>query len=207
MKILLSTRNIQEWLLWIHDRYHYVIDDSRVYGSDILDICVDTIEQWGYPNHFQYAVFPTKTIFINKENDHCLSEKEIAENPIQQCLQEHLDYKLNCTLPWRLQKATRNLPLCSHPLEYDQYRESYILKSSDSNYFKNEAKCSPGCTRYDFSTKLYKRELVEEMILAGRIKVIQKKILSEYGTKIKNTRDLQEFATAKEIMDTTIDGN
>ena len=51
------------------------------------------------------------------------------------------------------------------------------------------------------------RTMVEEMILAGQIKVVQKKILSEYGTKIKNQRDLHEFASAKEIMDTSIDGD
>ena len=45
------------------------------------------------------------------------------------------------------------------------------------------------------------RELVEEMILAGKIKVNQKKILSEFGLKIKNQRDLEEFKKSQEIKE------
>ena len=161
MILSLSARNIEEWYLWIHDRNHRVLADSMVFGSDILEISVDTIKYY-YPTFYQYGLFATETKCINKENDQCLSEKEIAKNPIQQCIQENLDYKLSCTLPWSQQKVSINLPTCSHPKEYDQYW-NFSLMTGDSNYIKNEAKCTTGCMRYDFNTKLHKRKWVKAM--------------------------------------------
>ena len=38
-----------------------------------------------------------------------------------------------------------------------------VYKPSEKQIIKNEAKCIPGCMRYDFSTKLHKRKWFEEM--------------------------------------------
>ena len=134
----------------IHDRNHFVPSNLRIFGSDILDISL------GKANYYTYEISPTKTTFIDKENEHCLSRAEMADQNMWQCLEDYLDSEMNCTLPWRQKKVSTKKALCSHPWEYDQYYEYMDHLITYSPYsIKNITKCIPGCMRYDYSTKIY----------------------------------------------------
>ena len=152
MTLVLSTTNMNALYLWVHDRYHFVLANARVYGSDIIDIKFG--KEWN-PNRISYEVFPIETTFIDEENEHCLTPDEIADESIPQCLDKFSDSLLNCTLPWRSKITGQNLPLCSNPWDYDSYLHNQA--PSDPVSIRNIAKCSPGCRRYSYSTKVYSR--------------------------------------------------
>ena len=158
MNIILSTANMDELFLVLHDRNHFIPSNLRIFGSDIVDMSL------GKGINYSYAIYPTKTTFIDMENEHCLSAKEIEDQNLWQCLEGYLDSTMNCSLPWRPKKMSQNLPLCSHPQEYDQYYENmaHLIQSGPTSIM-NITKCTPGCTRYDYSTKLYKQWSNEEV--------------------------------------------
>ena len=152
MKIVLSTVNMVALIVWIHDRYHFVLCNARIYGSDIIEINFG--KQWN-PNNIHYEVFPTETTFLDKESDPCLSERRIADKNVWQCLEDFRDSSLNCTLPWRSKNDTQEHPLCSTPWEYDNYIENF--PPNDPIAIRNISKCSPGCKRNAYSTEVYKQ--------------------------------------------------
>ena len=139
-------------VVWIHDRHHFVLCNARVYGSDIIDIKFGM--QWN-PNHILYEVFPTETTFLDQESEPCLSEGEIAYKNMWQCLEDFRDSSLNCTLPWRSKNDSQELPLCSTPLEYDNYIANF--PPNDPISIRDTTNCRPGCKRYAYSTKVYKQ--------------------------------------------------
>ena len=104
--------------MWIHDRNNFVVSHSSIYGSNKIDIFPSSVhgneendtdfEQTWNPNEFIYSVSPTETIFINEENNNCLSVKETEDENIKQCLDSYLDSQMNCTLPWRSKYTSTN---------------------------------------------------------------------------------------------------
>lgn len=152
MNIILSPTNMEYLYVMLHDRDHFVPSNLRIFGSDILDISL------GKANYYSYAIYPTKTTFIDMENERCLTRKEIKDQNMWQCLEGYLDSKMNCSLPWRQKKVSTNKALCSHPWEYDQYYEymDHLIKYGPSS-IKNVTKCIPACMRYDYSTKIHKQ--------------------------------------------------
>ena len=150
MQIVLSTLNIKDWYLFIHDRNHLVLSDADIYGSEQIDVDIDR------SIYYKYAITQTETIFISQENDKCLTAKEIEEVNTLECLEINIDSLLNCTIPWRSKKNPKEKPLCSHAWEYDQYLAN-SLKYMDPDSLNNIAKCNPGCNRYEYSTKLTRK--------------------------------------------------
>ena len=146
--------NMDAVFVWIHDRNHLIVTNSRVYGSEIIDIQFG--KAWS-PNRNHYAIFPTENIFIDEDKERCLSSREMEDENIPECLDDFLDSRLNCTLPWRSKNSSQDLPLCSHPWEYDRYIQNFNRRPSDPVSMRNIAKCSPGCSRYAYSTKVYKQ--------------------------------------------------
>ena len=79
MTLVMSTTNMNALYLWVHDRYHFVLANARVYGSDIIDIQFG--KEWD-PNRISFEVFPIQTTYIDEENSHCLTPREIADDSI-----------------------------------------------------------------------------------------------------------------------------
>ena len=70
----------------------------------------------------------------------------------------HIDSLLNCTLPWRSKRYLHKKPLCSQAREYDQYLfNRFNYRDPDS--LKNIAKCYPRCIRYQYTIKLFLKEI------------------------------------------------
>ena len=164
MKVVLATTNVDTWALWIHDRNHFILSGASIYGSEKLDFFFG--RSW-YPDDYTYAVIPTETNFIDQKDDQCLSQNHMAKENLWQCLEKYRDSLMNCTLPWHSKKVPYGPPSCQLPHEYDQFAN--LPRRSDPYWIKNVAKCSPGCKRYGYSTKLYdlgsKKEISESMVL------------------------------------------
>ena len=162
LQIRLSKVKIKEWIVFIHHHENLVIQSlSRIYGNEILSFDIHRLPA----NSYQYEISPTETTFINQEDNPCISATELGKERVYQCLESYKYSLLNCTLPWRYKKSDRQLPLCSHPREYDIYTSiaSLASESFDQDFegpykIEHVAKCSPTCTRYAYTTKLFQQE-------------------------------------------------
>ena len=148
----MSTSNMDALFIMLHDRNHKIPSNLRIFGSDMVELSLEKAL------NYSYAVYPTKTTYIDMENEHCLSEKAILNQNLWQCLESYLDSTMNCRLPWRPKQIPQDLASCSHPKEYDQYYKNmaHLIKSGP-NSIMNITRCTPGCNRYDYTAKLYKQ--------------------------------------------------
>ena len=160
LTIVLSTENIYQWVLWIHDRNHFVPADSDIYGSALISNG-NFGKPWT-PNLHVHSILPTETIFLDKDNDRCLSTEEISKESLFECLNGHMQSKMDCTLPWYSKKGPQDLLLCSHPTDYLKYVNKAKSMPKDPYSIKNIAKCSPSCIRYEYSAKLFRNRKVSE---------------------------------------------
>ena len=152
MWLTLSSVNLTGWILIIHDLNNIVFANTKIYGSDELSLEINALSAGFY----RYEVVPTETTFIAQENDPCISAKDLEQEKVFHCLEGYKDSLLNCTLPWRHKNSAKQLPLCSHPGEYDKFVAT-LRGHKDPDSIKNDAKCRPTCTRYAYSTRLYEK--------------------------------------------------
>ena len=150
MLLTLSSVNVTGWTLIIHDLNNILFSDTKIYGSDLLYLEMNAL----LASSFGYEVVPTETTFIDQENDPCISAEDLQQEKVFHCLEAYKDSLLNCTLPWRHKKLAKQLPLCSHPGEYDKFVAT-LWGHTDPDSIKNDTKCRPTCTRYAYSTRLY----------------------------------------------------
>ena len=145
---------------FIHDRNHFFLSDAAIFGID--KIGVELGKSW-YPDHFYaYAFTPIDTTFINEKNDQCVSAKEIEGVNILECWERYIDSTLNCTLPWRTNEFPPKKSLCSHKWEYNDYLAN-CHKYSEPHALRNIAKCNPGCKRYEYTTKLFRKAALRDL--------------------------------------------
>ena len=149
----MAAKDVSKWGLWIHDRYHFVLSPASIYGSKNLEF--SAAQSW-YQDYYEYAVIPTETNYIDQEHDRCLSQKEIVEENMWQCLQKWISYRINCTLPWLLNNMPHGHTLCKQPKEYERFLDLYDMEPFEPDWIKNIAKCNPACTRYGYTTTNYK---------------------------------------------------
>ena len=149
MQLTLSSVNVYNWRLIIHDRNNIVVSNSKIYGSDILYLEMNALSA----SIYVYEVVPTETTFIDQENDPCISAEDLEQEKVFHCFEGYRASLLNCTLPWRHKKSAKQLPLCSHPGEYDKFTAT-LWGHTDPHSIKTDTKCRPTCTRIAYSTRL-----------------------------------------------------
>ena len=159
MHLTLSSINISAWRLFIHDRNNLIIASSKIYGSDRLKFDFNTL----LTNFYEYEVIATETTFIDQENDPCIAEEDSEKENVFQCLEKYKDSLFNCMLPWRYEKVEEGLPLCSHPEEFDQWETTFSKYYTNPHSIEKEAKCSPTCRRFAYSTKLYQQARLTQL--------------------------------------------
>ena len=149
--MVLATKDVITWTLYLHDRNHLVLSEANIYGSTILQ--VKNGQSFGH-DYIVYAVIPTETNHIDQEQDRCQSQKVMDKENIWQCLEKYRDSFVNCTLPWRLYNMTQGHSLCQKPEEYEQFMD-FRARLPEPNWTKNIAKCNPGCRRYGYSATIF----------------------------------------------------
>ena len=184
--ITLSTNNISDWVIYLHDPHHFANNHLIMYGQEIISVQTSMVSgTWS-----QYTIEPLEVNHINQEKEPCISDANKITN-IWECLTQHMYSRLNCTLPWDEKAKNENNHLCSSPDEYDLFQVLAIESmNKNSEYIEKIAKCIPGCKRTEYSAKLMysatgdsslagKWEL---MIYFGRDKFPVKEQFYIYGT-------------------------
>ena len=150
LNIVLSTKGIVTWEIYLHDPKHLTLNIVKLYGKDKIK------PEPGRST--TYETEPTEVYHINKENDPCIPEKENVEN-MWDCITDHIYQDMNCSLPWSYKKTA---PLCSSPGEYDTYHtRTTTALNFDTGDIEKAIHCIPACKRIEYSTKL-ERVLKEE---------------------------------------------
>ena len=150
LKIRLSTKNIADWIIFLHDPYHLTMSQLMLYGKE--DIMVKSSAVSG--TWSQYKVEPIEVNYISQDHETCMYEEEKVTD-LWECITDHMYSKINCTLPWAPEAKDREVNLCSLPKEYLTY--STITMSGiyqNSEYIEKVAKCNPRCKRIEYSAKL-----------------------------------------------------
>ena len=148
--ITLSTNNISNWAIYLHDPHHFADNHLIMYGEEIISVQSSRVTgTWS-----QYAVHPLEVNHINQDNEPCIAEA-YKMTDIWECLTHHMYSRLNCTLPWVEKAKNKNSHLCSSPEEYDLFLALTILTMNlNSEYIEKVAKCIPQCKRTEYSAKL-----------------------------------------------------
>ena len=160
--IRLSTKNIEYWIVDLHDPNHSTPSSLWLYGNEKFEFESSVVS--GY--FLRYQVEPTEVNNINQDNKPCITEDNKMNN-MYDCITDYMYSALNCTLPWK--KIIKDDQTCSSPEEYDHYL-SESLKSFNytTNYIENVTGCTPACRRVEYSTKLQakgKSEFLDELEL------------------------------------------
>ena len=118
LTVQLSTNNILEWIIFLHDPHHLTRSQLMLYGKDIIVTPCSTVTgSWT-----QYSVDLIEVIHVNQNNDPCTPEGGDVRN-IWDCITNHMHSDMNCTLPWMPRKLG---PMCSSPTDYDLYYDSIM---------------------------------------------------------------------------------
>ena len=153
----MATKDLHAWSINLHDRNHMVITEASIYGSKKLGFYFK-VPWYNNNNIIMVEVIPTETNYIDREQDHCRSPREMVEENVWQCLEKYRNSFMNCTLPWLSNNMPQGDPLCQHPEEYEQYLDLEAkLEPMFPSKIQSNAKCNPGCRRYGYGTTMYER--------------------------------------------------
>ena len=142
LNIVLSTKAIVTWEIYLHDLNHLTMNIVKLYGKDKIK------PEPGASTTFETE--PTEVYHINQESDSCIPEKENVEN-MWDCITDHIYQDMNCSLPWLSKNAG---PLCSSRGEYDTYHTRTITALNfDTGDIEKSLHCIPACKRIEYSTK------------------------------------------------------
>ena len=149
MTIVLNTKGIDTWDIYLHDPQHLTLNDIHMYGSDQL-----TISKNDAGTHMFYNIEPTEVIHVNQGHKPCIKENINVKN-IWDCVSEHLNKGIYCSLPWFSNYVG---PLCSLPEEYHYFHkktmESMFYLTAD---IEKNLNCIPACHRIAYSAKPHKK--------------------------------------------------
>ena len=150
LTIRLSTKNILDWIIYLHDPHHFTMSQVMLYGKEMINVQSSVVSG----TVSQYQVEPIGVNHINQEDEPCISDEDKVTD-LWDCITDHMYSKMNCTLPWASKAVDKDIQLCSSPEEYDlYYAEIKRGRYRDSQYIEKVAKCTPGCKRVEYSAKL-----------------------------------------------------
>ena len=149
--LVLSYHVIDTWGFYIHYHNHFTCSQLKTYGSELIKVAVKNENSF----MLSYEVEPTEVVYLNQEADPCAEDTEgkgIVN--IWPCLEDYMETKVNCTLPWLSDKP----PLCTTPFGYKQYINAYAkILHFETHNFTQTANCKPSCKRVEYLVKQFAR--------------------------------------------------
>ena len=101
------------WDIHLHDMNHFTVNTVMLYGKDVISPPSSvTSGTWS-----EYQVEPQEVHLVNQDDDPCEEEIGKVKN-VWECLKDHNQQGLGCTLPW---SNNTGGTLCSSPQEYDSF--------------------------------------------------------------------------------------
>ena len=156
LNIELSTRHIQFVRLDVHYLNHHTNGQLAIYGNELLTLIPP--DETGID--VTYDVTPTEINFLYQDDERCITEEEQEKHEngqvdMHKCLEEYMDSKMDCTLPWLAENgALDHGSMCQYPEEYDTYVKLYSeVMNFDSGSISSVANCTPSCKRTGYSMK------------------------------------------------------
>jgi hypothetical protein len=100
-----------------------------------------------------YEVSKASVTFLDQTNDRCTEE---ADNNFEGCLNNYLETKLLCRLPWNfVSDYATGYANCDTKEQFDNYLSIHkALIKSGEELIAITTGCHPSCTRDEFGTKL-----------------------------------------------------
>ena len=151
-----------EWLVYVHERDHLVHNSLYNFGgaqsyTTLIDESTAII--------VVHEINRKEVTYLSDPRTPCQSKPR--EEDMNTCIQNHIENKMRCQLPWHAEKTT--LPKCTESGQYGDFLGSYEeIASLDEFAIARMTCCLPSCKISEFTLNIINRIAVN--VSEGEVK-------------------------------------